>query len=109
MILEVAQYAKMDALLQKLIKFDKSLSELRIDERYNFKNIVLRRTIFGLKAVAYINDFHVLLPDRYADRFTESDLGYIWQRHLCMVNGGKKIKGNRVFYNIRFEAFRANN
>jgi hypothetical protein len=55
---------KMDALLQKLDNFDKPLSKLRMDGRCSFKNPELKRTNFGLTAVAYIDDFHVMLPHR---------------------------------------------
>jgi hypothetical protein len=63
----------------------------------------MERKKYSVKAVACIDDFCVVLPERYVDKFVKADLQYIRQKHLVLVYGGKKTTGEEVFQEIRFE------
>lgn len=84
----------------------KKLAELEVDKEYKIKNFKIIETQYGSKLSVLIDDYRVILPNRYNKKFTQKELDKINNdknsKHYMTYCGLKSIANSKSMHELTF-------
>uniref|UniRef100_A0A8D8W972 Uncharacterized protein n=1 Tax=Cacopsylla melanoneura TaxID=428564 RepID=A0A8D8W972_9HEMI len=84
----------------------KKLQDLELDKEYKIKDFKIIETQYGSKLSVLIDDYRILLPNRYAKKYTQKELDKINNdknaKHYITYSGQKSIGNSKTMHDISF-------